>query len=89
MQISPPPPSFPLPPLYYIIEIGSSITKEKFPLFFDYIDRMKQNEAVKQSYLPPEAHAAFIKGMVNNDGYQDYSTVDIHGTGVTIYTKKE
>ena len=49
---------------------------------------MKENEAVKQSLLSDEAHAAFIKGFTDT-GKHDYSTADRTGEGVTIYTKKE
>ena len=49
---------------------------------------MKQEDAVKQSFLPSEAHIAFFK-TTQSTGTHDYSTVDLNGTGVTIYTKKE
>jgi len=48
---------------------------------------MKATDAVKQSYQPPEAHAAFVKGV--KEGVHDYSHSDTTGKGVTIYAKKE
>ncbi len=70
----------------FFSDLGSLITKDKFPLYTDYIARMKEDPAVKPSYLPPQAHLAFMKSSRN--GVHDYSAADIHGTGVTIYTKK-
>lgn len=72
-----------------IPDLGSRITKEKFPLFLDYVDRMLEEKAVKQGgYLPTEAHIAFVKSATVA-GVHDYSIADIHGTGVTIYAKKK
>lgn len=48
---------------------------------------MKANDAVKQSYQPPEAHAAFAKSV--RAGSHDYSHADVTGKGITIYAKKE
>ena len=48
---------------------------------------MKENDAVKQSYLPPENHLAFIKSYIQG-GKHDYSAADLTGKGVVIYTKK-
>ena len=47
---------------------------------------MKATDAVKKSYLSPEAHAAFIKSI--KDGH-DYSHADVTGQGITIYAKKQ
>ena len=60
------------------------ITKGKLPRFFRYLENMKEEPAVQQMYLPPEAHLAFMKAVKN--GVYDYSCADIHGTGLTIYT---
>ena len=65
---------------------ASAVNKDKFPLIFGWISRMKENDAVKQSYLPPENHLAFIKSYIQ--GKDDYSTADLTGKGVVIYTKK-
>ena len=71
-----------------ISDLGSQITKEKFPLFLDYVERMKQTETVKKGgYLPPEAHIAFVKSAIA--GAHDYGTADVDGTGVTVYAKKK
>ena len=48
---------------------------------------MSQTEAVKPSYLPPEAHLKVVKAFVS--GEHDYSPADLTGKGVTIYTKKQ
>lgn len=48
---------------------------------------MSANDAVKQSYLSPEAHAAFVKSA--RAGSHDYSHADVTGKGITIYAKKE
>jgi hypothetical protein len=68
-------------------ELGSLVTKDKFPIFFEYLDHMKEDEAVKQSYLSTEAHIAFVKSY--KAGVHDYSIADTKGTGITIYAKKE
>ena len=57
-----------------------------FPLYNEYIERMKLEPAVQESYLPPEVHRAFI--MAGRKGVHDYSVADTKGTGVTIYTRK-
>ena len=67
--------------------MGAEITKDKFPHFFDYVELMKQDPAVKKSFLPAEIHIAFVKSVVA--GVHDYSTGDLQGTGVTIYSRKE
>ena len=66
---------------------ASAVNKDKFPLIFGWIFRMKENDAVKQSYLPPENHVAFIKSATQS-GKHDYSAADLTGKGVVIYTKK-
>ena len=68
-------------------EIGSQVTKEKFPLYFEYVETMKQDAAVKKSYIPVEKHVACFKSFVT--GVHDYSIVDLDGTGLTIYSRKE
>lgn len=67
--------------------LAAAITKEKFPLFHDYVERMKEDGAVKQHYMPPEAHVAFIRTL-KETGKHDYGTADVHGTGITVYAKK-
>ena len=59
----------------------------EFPDLFGWIERMKATDAVKKSYQPPEAHAAFIKSV--KSGVHDYSHADVTGEGITIYAKKE
>ncbi len=68
-------------------EIGAEVTKENFPLFFDYLELMKQDPAVKKSYIPKEIHVAMVKTFVT--GVHDYSVADLQGTGVTVYSRKE
>ena len=68
-------------------ELGSQITKEKFPLFFEYLEHMKQDPAVKKSLIPLENHVAALKSFVT--GVHDYSYTDLQGTGVTVYSRKE
>ncbi len=68
-------------------EIGEAVNKDKFPLVFNWINLMKENEAVKQSFLPTENHLAFLKSYLSGPG--DYGAVDLTGEGVRIYTKKE
>ena len=48
---------------------------------------MKKNDAVKQSYLPPENYLAFRRN-ISQTGEQDYGATDLTGKGVVIYTKK-
>lgn len=68
-------------------ELSAQISEAQFPDFFGWIERMKANDAVKQSYSPPEAHAAFAKSV--RAGSHDYSHADVTGKGITIYAKKE
>ncbi len=68
-------------------EIGEAVNKDKFPLVFSWINLMKENEAVKQSFLPTKNHLAFLKSYLS--GEHDYGAVDLTGEGVRIYTKKE
>ena len=49
---------------------------------------MKENSAVKEVLLSDEAHAGFVKGIMDA-GKHDYSHADRTGQGVTIYTRKE
>ena len=64
------------------------VTKEKFPKFFKYLENMKQESTVQQSYLPLEVHLALIKGF-KESRIHNYSCADIHGTGVIIYKKSK
>lgn len=68
-------------------ELSAQISEDQFPDFFGWIERMKANDAVKQSYSSPEAHAAFAKSV--RAGSHDYSHADVTGKGITIYAKKE
>ena len=65
---------------------AEAVNKDKFPLLFGWIERMKEDDAVKQSYLPTENHLAFYKSF-QNGGSHDYGTADLTGKGVNIYTK--
>ena len=49
---------------------------------------MKATDAVKKSYQPPEAHAAFINSVVMT-GKGDYNHADVNGKGITLYSKKD
>lgn len=73
--------------MYTFPELAEEFPEEKYPSFYGWIERMKATDAVKQSYQPPEAHAAFVKGV--KEGVHDYSHSDTTGKGVTIYAKKE
>ena len=74
--------------LFSLVEIAAQIKEDQLPDFFGWIERMKATEAVKKSYLPPEAHAAFFK-LMQATGTHDYSHADVTGEGITIYAKKE
>ena len=65
---------------------ASVVNKDKFPLIFDWISRMKENDAVRQSYLPPENYLTFRTKAQN--GEHAYGATDLTGKGVVIYTKK-
>ncbi len=49
---------------------------------------MKQLPAVQASLLSDEAYVKFSKA-INETGKHDYSSADVTGQGVTIYTRKE
>lgn len=67
--------------------LAAAVNKDKFPLIFGWISRMKENDVVKQSYLPTENHVAFIKSFTQG-GKHDYGAADLTGKGVVIYTKE-
>ena len=69
------------------VEIATEIKEDQFPDLFGWIERMKATDAVKRTYQPPEAHAAFYKSVKAGSG--DYSHADVTGEGITIYAKKE
>ncbi len=68
-------------------EITKVISREKFPTLAGWIGRMKKLPAVQAVLFSYEVHAAFIKSIIA--GKHDYSSADLTGQGVTIYTKKE
>lgn len=67
-----------------MLALGSLITKDKLPLFFDYLDRMKQDKAVQKSYLTPETHLAYLNSYLGGNG----GNYGVAVPGVTIYTKR-
>lgn len=71
----------------FLLESASKLKYEQLPEFLGWMERMKNSAAVKKSYQPPEAHAAFVKSYVS--GNHDYSHADVTGEGITIYAKKE
>ena len=73
--------------LFLSVELGAQVSKEKFPLFFEYLEVMKQDEAVKKSILPVESHIAILNAF--KTGVHDYSHTDLQGTGVTIYSRED
>ena len=73
--------------LFLITETEGEFPEDQYPDFFGWVERMKATDAVKRSYQPPEAHAAFIKSV--KAGPHDYGHADTTGQGITIYAKKE
>lgn len=72
----------------YYTELAEAVNKDKFPVLFSWIDRMKENEAVKKSILPIANHLAFLESVLSG-GPGDYGTADLTGKGIEIYTRKE
>lgn len=69
--------------LYHNSDLANSVGKDKQPVLFAYIERMKQLNAIKQTMLPVENHLKFYKSI--KDGDHDYSAGI---AGVKIYASK-
>ncbi len=64
------------------------VNKDKFPVLFGWIDRMRENEIVKKILLPTANHLAFLESFLSG-GPGDYGAADLTGEGIKIYTRKE
>lgn len=87
VSVDPPPPLPPLPPSRADVA-GPALGKDKFPVLYGWMERMKATKAVRESLLPVEAHLAVIEGL--KAGKHDaYAPADLTGKGLHIYTKEE
>ena len=66
-------------------KLQEAITKEKFPIFYAWMDRMLADEAVKATSRTPEQHYNFMK-MYTTGGEQVY---DLDMKDYTIYARQK
>ncbi len=64
------------------------MNKDKFPVLFGWIDRMRENEIVKKTLLPTANHLTFFESVLGG-GLGDFGAADLTGEGIKIYTRKE
>lgn len=55
-------------------------------MLFGWLERMKKVDAIKQTYLAPDNHLAFLKSV--KAGVHDYSAADVEGKGIKIHSSK-
>ena len=68
-----------------IDKLREAITKEKFPIFFAWVDRMLADEAVKATSRTPQQHYDFTKSWISGGEH----VYDHDGKEYTIYARKE
>ena len=65
------------------------VNQKKQPIFYEWIARMHEVDAVKATVIPAKGHVAFLKSVLESGGTKhDYSKVDTSGKGIKIYTSK-
>ena len=67
-----------------IDKLRDAITKEKFPVFYAWMDRMMADEAVKATSRTPEQHYNFMKKYVSGGEH----VYDLNMKEYTIHARK-
>ena len=66
-------------------KLQEAITRDKFPVFYGWMDRMLADEAVKATSRTPQQHCDFMK-LYSSGGEHVY---DLDGKDYTIHARKE
>ena len=66
-------------------KLRDAITKEKFPVFYAWMDRMLADEAVKATSRTPEQHYNFIKKFASGGEH----VYDLNMKDYTIHARKQ
>lgn len=66
-------------------KLQEAITRDKFPVFYGWMDQMLTDEAVKATSRTPQQHCDFMK-LFSSGGEQVY---DLDGKDYTIHARKE
>lgn len=66
-------------------KLQEAITKEKFPVFYAWMDRMLDDEAVKATSRTPQQHYDFMMKYASGGEH----VYDLNGKDYTIHARKE
>jgi len=66
-------------------KLQEAISRDKFPVFYGWMDRMLADEAVKATGRTPQQHCDFMK-LYSSGGEHVY---DLDGKDYTIHARKE
>ena len=69
----------------HVDQLRDSITKEKFPIFYAWMERMLADEVVKATSRTPEQHYNFMKKYVSGGEH----VYDLNMKDYTIHARKE
>lgn len=69
--------------------IGTLVNQQKQPVFYGWVARMHEVEAVKATSLSIETHVSFLKSAIDSGGTKhNYGVADQSGKGMKIYASK-